>query len=146
MSRWAFYFTAPWNNADFERAVAGHLGVPDSEVRAFTDWDDAPDIFCPILVQPVDEPLSNVRGWFELKSVNCNEIADIPLARALARALGQRIICRDPVPDPRDNDIISAAQTAVDPDGREEAMWLTEYSTDDRRSVIEVIARSELDP
>ena len=56
-----------------------------------------------------------------------NDFEDRPLARAIAAALNQTVIFRDPVPDPMDHPIAEAAQIAVEPDGSEAKVWFVEY-------------------
>jgi hypothetical protein len=85
-------------------------------------------------------------GWFAIETArpDDNGFADRPVATAVAAALGQRIIFRDPVPDPRDSPYVEAAQIGVDPFGREEELWLVEYGTDDGRDVTELLRRADL--
>ncbi len=68
-------------------------------------------------------------AWFEVETQDGSRSAfeDRPLARAVAKGLGQRIVFRDPVPHAGDHPIIECSQIAMDPDGTETPMWLVEY-------------------
>lgn len=161
MTRSAFSLTESFEYASLGRVVAAHFGAPADKVLVYDDsreldppfegaaggrlWREYEACQIAIYVRDMTDVVGPFTAWFdvEMQDGGRTEFEDRPLAHAVARDLGQRVVFRDPVPDYRDNPIVEASQIAVDPDGAETEMWLVEYG-EAGRTRIDLMLRSEI--
>ncbi len=157
MTTRAFKFLKPVEPDILRQVIARQFGVREVEVCVYEDArdTDAPDgrlwqafdvSKIRIFLAQFDPEAPATPGWFAIETASAKDNAfdDRPVARAAAAALGQRIIFRDPVPDPHDSPYVEAAQIGIDPSGQEEALWIVEYADDDGRDVTRILRRADL--